>query len=479
MMTPTSSISVPHHRSAHVCSSRRPSPIARCPSSNCAQAASSKTTSSSSLLRNSTNHTKSLLSHYYDCLPLISLLLLLLLTSIHASLSVIPSSSSPIISSPTTSPPTTPITPITNTLLSTNDIAVNDVIDIGNGQGFLKRVNFGSDNIKTGNRMRIQFNNASRVVEMYTERSDPSVQGIFLVNVQAEIVLDESDASKNVIVRPVLVDEQVLIDRGMVLYRYNLSNEFLEEQYGSAGGDDDDDDMSVMRDWSLYRRIIRVNTTYPQSWFEMGSAIADRQFYASEPRGVIHAMQFFLGAITYPVFFVWALLLLLASVIYWCAKEKGKKNMAAIGEVSRKRMRQLILISFGVVLILLSLAFLIVVPFFTRRESYVVCCRYFDRRFNSDETPVQSYGNNCNHVSFLNKDKRMRELRANCFSDESFTMSYEAHVWWWLILCGTIPALVLYTVGHVAITIGVYKLLRLIKKQHNAHNVTKFKVGFD
>ena len=326
--------------------------------------------------------------------------------------------------------------------------------------GYVPRMNFGTEDIVRGSHILIQMGNASRIVEILAESKSATIvtlDSTSLVQIEAYYV-NPNDNSSSILVEPLLIDEETYSQEGMVLYRFNLTS-------GSAQED-------------AYDRIIRLNTTQKLTWFELGTAYSNDRFYVSKPNNVITSMQFFLGAITYPAFFVWAVLLLLVSVIYWFIKEKGKKNMAVMGEVEKKRFRQIVLIVFGSVLCAFGVAFAIVVPFFTRRETNDVCCVYFTRRFNSNQTPVQNYGNNCKYVSFLNEKQKLQDYKNNCFAQESYTIKYQAHIWWWLLLCGTIPGLILYTVGHIGITVGVYKLLRLVKKQHVAQGVTKFQVGF-
>jgi heme/copper-type cytochrome/quinol oxidase subunit 2 len=251
-----------------------------------------------------------------------------------------------------------------------------------------------------------------------------------------------------------------------------------------------DDNIYQSSNLALYRWVMETSTTDPiiiniqtneiRVPFSFGYVEIADTYNATTSQKVLEKAQFFLAAITYPFFALIVLLLIIATVVVYFVFEHKKDNDTLTHEIPRKRYKALLILVFGIVLILISIGFVIVVPFFTQRDTQDYCCTYIKRIKNYDGAvnqylPEQSYWNNCARVGF--DSSKEKSFVKSCFGQETFAIKYKANIWWWLLIVGTIPGIVLYCVGHALSSIALFKLIRLSKRQEKSKGVTKFKIG--
>jgi hypothetical protein len=322
--------------------------------------------------------------------------------------------------------------------------------------GYVPRMDIGTQVIIPGSNITIELGTGSQIVEIL---AGVVPYGGSSATLQILALMQDTSTTPPAhnISFIVLENSNLYESQGLILYTINMTS------------DDPSEDS--------YSRVLMLGTSQERLWVDIANTYTNETFYATKPNSTLYKFYIFLGVITYPVMAIWAILLNIASIVYWFVKEKGKKNQAALGELGKKITKNIILLSVGIGICLLGIACTLVVAFFTKRDMQDVCCTYFPRQFNYSGLPPVTYDNNCRQIPPLIHSNEVKSSWENgCFADSYFIINYKANTWWWLLLCGTIPGLLLYTIGYLLITIAAYKLLRLRKKQHVPKVSTKFTV---
>lgn len=322
--------------------------------------------------------------------------------------------------------------------------------------GYVPRMDIGTQVIIPGSNIIVELGAGSQVVEILAGVV-PYGGSSATLQISA-LMQDTSTTPPSYNISFTVAENSHLYEsQGLILYTINMTS------------DDPSEDS--------YPRVLMLGTSQERLWVDIANTYANETFHATKPNSTLYKFYIFLGVITYPIMAIWAILLNIVSIVYWLVEEKGKKNQAALGELGKKITKNIILLLVGVCICLLGIACTLVVAFFTKRDMQDVCCTYFTRQFDYTGLPPVTYDNNCKQIPPLIHSSETKSSWENgCFADSYFIINYKANTWWWLLLCGTIPGLLLYTIGHLVVTIAAYKLLRLRKKQHVPRVSTKFTV---